>query len=85
MDNDKIYLSDSFEIFLKYLYGQQNYHQDSGLKTYSEWKQRLNKIINSIERSIDSTIEISDKKHKDYLFLSLTPQKSIPLKNSQIS
>lgn len=67
MNNDKIFLSYSFENLLKFLYGQQNYHQDIGLKSFSEWKKRLKKIINSIEQSIDTTIEISDKKHKDYL------------------
>jgi len=69
MKKEEIYLSDSFETFLSFLYGKQKYHQDAGLKTISEWKERIDKIINSIEYSIINTIEISDKKHKDYLLI----------------
>lgn len=64
MEN-KIFLSESFEILLKYLYGQQNYHCYAGIMTYTERKQQLCKIINSIETSINNTIEITDKKHKN--------------------
>ena len=49
MENKEIILSDSFEIFLKYLYGRRNYHQSAGVKTIIEWRNLLMKIVNSIE------------------------------------
>jgi hypothetical protein len=67
MDKEFINLSDSFETLLRYLYGGHNFRYDSGLKTCAEWKHRMIKIIDSIEFSIDKTIEISDRKHKAQL------------------
>lgn len=67
MEEGYINLSDSFETLLRYLYGEQNFRYDTGLKNCTEWKLRLIKIINSIELSIDRTIEISDRNHKAQL------------------
>ena len=67
MDKEEILLSDSFEIFLKYLYGRKYYHQISGFKSKSEWKKVILKIINSIEKSIRLTIENIDATHKTNL------------------
>ena len=62
MDN-RVFLSDSFEYLLRYLYGQ-NYRFYFESITFTKWKQLLGKITNSIETSIDNTVEIIDKKHR---------------------
>lgn len=67
MDKEEILLSDSFEIFLKSLYGRKYYHQTSGIKSKLEWEKMILKIINSIEKSIILTIENIDSTHKTNL------------------
>jgi hypothetical protein len=67
MAKEEILLSDSFEIFLKFLYGSRYYHQIGGYKSKSEWKKVILKIINSIEKSIRLTIENTDSAHKTNL------------------
>jgi hypothetical protein len=72
MKNEEINLSDSFEILLKSLYGDSKYHQYAGFKTSTEWKYCIEKIIKSIELSLQNTIEISDKEHKNTLIKHCT-------------
>jgi len=67
MNKEEILLSDSFEIFLKFLYGRKYYHQISGFKSKLEWKKVILKIVNSIERSIILTIDNIDSTHKTNL------------------
>jgi len=79
MKKEEIYLSESFEIFLSYLYGKNNYHQyATGAKSNFEWKETIDKVLDSIESSIQNTLEVSDKAHKDnLLFLCQDTRKRI--------
>lgn len=66
MGKENINLSENFQALLQHLYGIK-YHQFSGLKENSEWKKTLLKIVNSIQRSIEITIEVIDMEHKKRL------------------
>lgn len=64
---EEIYVNHDFETLLSHLFGK-NYHGDSGSLTISDWKKRLIKIINSIEKGIKYNVN-SDTFHKDKLNL----------------
>lgn len=62
--HNKINLELSFEYLLSYLFGKTNFHSYTGLKSLTEWSNRLIEIINFIEKSILYSIENIDTFHK---------------------
>lgn len=66
MKNNEIIVSESFQSLLKHLFGIR-YHQYSGLKNFSEWKETIVKIGESIQKSIEYTIDVIDSNHKKCL------------------
>lgn len=68
---DEIYLNDSFEIFEKIIFSSYIYHQDAGLKTLEEWKERNLKISTAIKLAIEQNLLHTDKIHKNNILFQI--------------
>ena len=62
-------VSIEFEHYLSYLFGKSNYHGYVGLKSISEWKKVLIKVLKALKKSITVTIESTDSQHKQRMLL----------------
>ena len=82
--NEEIYVNIDIENLLSSLFGKVNYHGDTGIMTTSVWKQRLIKIIGSIEKSILYNVN-SDTFHKDKLNLYCEKAKDEIKKSTNIN
>jgi hypothetical protein len=60
-------ISDSFQITLRFLFGDRNHRYDSDYATLRDWKSKIMKILKSIETSIEQTIDTVDNQHKRHL------------------
>jgi hypothetical protein len=59
---EKINVSMSVEYFMRHLFGESYYHY-VGNHDFKEWKKDVTKVLKSIDRAVDETIESTDKMH----------------------
>jgi len=61
-EKEKINVSIGVEYFMRHLFGK-SYHHYVGSHDFKKWKKDMIKVLKSIDRAVDETIESTDKMH----------------------